>query len=76
MTAEPEHHLGTALRWLLGWGAPCTVAPFALAAWGAHLSNPMVVVLMFALIAWLILYARVAAARSRRAAAVASETAT
>nr|WP_277752326.1 low temperature requirement protein A [Pedococcus bigeumensis] len=89
MAAEPEHHIGTALRWimcsglslhflvmtisgvtggaplrwLLGWGVPCTLAPLALAAWGSHLSNARVVALMFALIAWLILYARVAGRR-------------
>ena len=102
MAAEPEHHVGTALRWimccglslhflvmtisgvtggaplrwLLGWGVPCTLAPLALAAWGAPLSNARVVALMFALIAWLILYARVADGRSRRAAAAAPKIAT
>lgn len=95
MGAEPDHPLGTSLRWvlcaglslhflvmtvsalsggaplrwLLGWGVPCTLAPVALGVWGAGLGNQRVLCLTFAIIGWLALYARVSGARGSRALA-------
>ena len=91
MAVEPEHHLGTGLRWIMcaglslhilvmtvsaatggipqrwlfGWGVPCTLAPVALAIWGHHLADQVVIWLLFLPLCWLTLYRPGQARRGR-----------
>ena len=91
MAVEPEHHLGTGLRWIMcaglslhilvmtvsaatggipqrwlfGWGVPCTLAPVALAIWGHHLADQVVIWLLFLPLCWLALYRPGQARRGR-----------
>ncbi len=51
---------GAPRRWLLGWALPCTVTPVVVALVGGRLENWTVTACLLAVVAWMLLYARIA----------------
>ena len=52
---------GAPTRWLLAWALPCSVAPVVVAVVGGRLGNWTVTACLLAVVAWMLVYARVAA---------------
>jgi len=57
---------GASWKWLAFWAGPCVVVPIGLAAFGGALSNQATVVVLFAVVAWQLLYGRGAILRDSR----------